>query len=170
MIPFFKKVFKYKLFIGATVLLFSCFSANKVKNGEVELKSEKLSNQLLISIPNSYSGIGYHEGEDARGFKKQKEGGKVRFSFEDKESLGITAHKINKNELPSTLKGLLERKSMGEDLVYFYNNNNGMTDLNSHGVVYFLFNQEYKEVLYVNYQAQFQTEVENILKTIKISF
>jgi len=173
MIPFFNLVFKsgfkYKLLIGITVLLSACLSSSKEHSVATEFKAEKMSSQLSVSLPEAYTGVGYYESEDAPGFKKQKKGEKVRLSFEDKESLGLAAHKINKNELPNTLKGLPERKNIGLNIVYFYNNNNGMTDLNSHGVVYFLFDQEYKEVLYVNYQAQFQTEVENILKTIKVS-
>ncbi|MFT6715695.1 MAG: hypothetical protein ACJA0Q_000323 [Saprospiraceae bacterium] len=173
MILFFKlqlrSVIKYKLLIGIIVLLSACSSMVKVDNPQGRAELEKLSNQLAISIPVVYEGVGFSNSEDASGFKKQKKGGKLRFSFENMEGMGIRPNSYASDTLPKILKALPKRIKLGEDVVYFYNDDNGMSDLNSNGVVYFLFDGMYKEVLYVNYQSQLQSEVERILKTITLS-
>jgi hypothetical protein len=162
----FKSSIKYSILIGIATVLSACFSSSKIESPKEKLEEEQLSNQLTISFPAGYEGLGYMANEDAAGFKKQKAGGSVRFLFENSEDLGLPLRKFNKADLPLTLEDLPIKMGIDLNKVFYYNPNNGMTDLTCNGVVFFLQDNEYKEVLYVNYQSKHQLEVQKIIATI----
>lgn len=162
-----KSVTKYKLLIGIMLFIVACSSGNKLEKAQSIAKKEKLNIDLSISLFSDYEGPGFVMTGDAKGFKKRKQGGKVRLLFENTEELGIALKSFPKGKLPFQLEGLPRKIEINENIVYYYNPDNGMTDLNSNGVVFALQGDEYTEVLYVSYQSKFQVEVQNILASIE---
>ncbi|MFT6746129.1 MAG: hypothetical protein ACJAZ2_000467 [Glaciecola sp.] len=171
MIPFLKvkSSIKCKLLIGVTAVLYACSSSSKVNDVQIKISAEELSNQLEISLPQSFKGVGFQSGEDALGFKKDKKDGSVKLSFEDLSGLGIKPKEFQQNEEPDIISNCSERISLGTEIIFYFNNKNGMTDLNGNGVVYFLIDGTFKEVLYVNYKSNLYNEVESIVESIVLS-
>ncbi len=155
------------------VLVIGCKSSGYFK--DQELKGERLYDNLVISFPESYKGQGYFAGDDSKGFKKQKNDGKVDFRFETGSPVVRQPIQISSKEKTKVLptgyeyKATTKNSDKVEGLVFVRSTNARLRDREA---MFFLYNAEkklYIETLKASYMSDLYEEVEAIFRTIRVS-
>lgn len=162
---------KFVFFFSAILLTFiGCKSSQTFDQSE--LVSEKLNEQYSISLPKNYKGQGYWVGEDSKGFKKEREDGKVSFRCEfGKRGVIETIQSPSIKETPEVLKNYKKEgviKLSNKSKAVFYTLSTTAKVRDTEGIL--LIEQPSGatiEILRVSYMKDLLNEVKAIIKTIK---
>lgn len=153
-------------FLFLIIASLSACSSSKKQMLPQECKVLQVTQEFQLCFPLTYNGLGFHTTEDGEGFKYNREDQAVRFFFESNSRGNENPFIYSSDSNAVSMKGFEKQMKLGQNAHLFFNENNGLKDLNSNAAICFKFEKKFQVVVYAAYKSSEQSEVEKIAASL----